>query len=146
MTGLKLEVFFLISQKCLIKLGTMVLFTNQNKMTVPVNYSVFYLTLQDRKQIVTLNQQVPSWVIANARVLQESILHPLFFVYNNDLTDDLSSNTKLFADDTYLFSVIDDVENSELNNDLYQINKWAFQWKVNFNQNPSKQIQEIFFL
>ena len=79
MTGLKLEVFFLISQKCLIKLGTMVLFTNQNKMTVPVNYSVFYLTLQDRKQIVTLNQQVPSWVIANARVLQESILHPLFF-------------------------------------------------------------------
>ena len=55
MTGLKLEVFFLISQKCLIKLGTMVLFTNQNKMTVPVNYSVFYLTLQDRKQIVTLN-------------------------------------------------------------------------------------------
>ena len=79
MTGLKLEVFFLISQKCLIKLGTMVLFTNQNKMTVPVNYSVFYLTLQDRKQIVTLNQQVPSWVIANARVLPESILHPLFF-------------------------------------------------------------------
>ena len=66
-------------------------------------------------------------------------------VYNNDLADDLASNTKLFAHDAYLFSVIDDVENSELNNDLYQINKWAFQWKVNFNQNPSKQIQEIFF-
>ena len=79
MAGLKLEVFFLISQKCLIKLDTMVLFTNQNKITIPVNYSVFYLTLQDRKQIVTLNQQVPSWVIANAIVLQESILHPLFF-------------------------------------------------------------------
>ena len=49
----------------------------------------------------------------------------------NNLADGLSSNEKLFADDTSLFSVIhdDDTSANELNNDLYQINKWAFQWK-----------------
>ena len=56
----------------------------------------------------------------------------LFFVYINDLADGLSSNAKLFAklfaDDTSLFSVINNVDMSanELNNDLYQINKWVF--------------------
>ena len=33
-------------------------------------------------------------------------------------------------------------ETNELNNDLYQINKWAFQWKMSFNPDPSKQAQE----
>ena len=71
----------------------------------------------------------------------------LFLIYINDLADGLSSNAKLFADDTSLFSVIHDVDASanELNNDLYQINKWAFQWKMSFNPDPSKQTQEIIF-
>ena len=71
----------------------------------------------------------------------------LFLVYINDLADGLSSNAKLFADDTSLFSVIHDVDTSanELNNGLYQINKWAFQWKMSFNPDPSKQAQEIIF-
>ena len=45
------------------------------------------------------------------------------------------------------FSVIHDVNTSanELNNDLYQINKWDFQWKMSFNPDPSKQAQEIIF-
>ena len=65
----------------------------------------------------------------------------------NDLADGLLSNAKLFADDTSLFSVIHDVGTSanELNNDLYQINKWAFQWKMSFNTDSSKQVQEIIF-
>ena len=70
-----------------------------------------------------------------------------FLIYINDLADGLSSNSKLLADDTSLFSVIHDVDTSanELNNDLYQINKWAFQWKMSFNPDPSKQTQEIIF-
>ena len=53
------------------------------------------------------------------------ILGPFFLVYINDLADGLSSNARLFADDTSLFSVIHDVDNftNELNNDLHQINK-----------------------
>ena len=71
----------------------------------------------------------------------------LFLVYISDLADSLSSNAKLFADDTSLFSVIDDVDTSanELNNDLYQINKWALQWKMSFNPDPSKEVQKIIF-
>ena len=71
----------------------------------------------------------------------------LFLIYINDLADGLSSNAKLFPDDTSLFSVVHDVDTSanELNNDLYQINKWAFQWKMNFNPDPSKQAHEIIF-
>ena len=104
--------------------------------------------LKDRKKSVILNGQFSSWTSINAGVPRGSILGPLLFlIYINDLTDGLSSNAKLFADDTPLFSVIHDVDASanELNNDLYQINKWAFQWKMSFNPDPSKQAQEIIF-
>ena len=40
---------------------------------------------------------------------QGTVLGPLFFlIYTNDLTDNLNSNVKLFADDTFLFSEISD--------------------------------------
>ena len=86
--------------------------------------------LKHRKQRVLLNEQVSSWTGVNVGVAQGSILGPLFFlVYINDLADGLSSNATLFADDTSLFLVIHDVDTStnELNNDLYQINKWTLQ-------------------
>ena len=57
--------------------------------------------LKDRKQRVTLNGQVTSWTGVHAGVPQGSILGPLLFlVYINDLANGLSSNAKLFADDT----------------------------------------------
>ena len=69
--------------------------------------------LKDRKQIVILSGQVSSWTGVNAGVPQGSILGPLLFlIYINDLADGLSSNAKLFADDTSLFSVVHDVDTS----------------------------------
>ena len=32
-----------------------------------------------------------------------------------------------------------------MNNDLNKIRNWAIQWKINFNTDPSKQVQEIIF-
>ena len=32
-----------------------------------------------------------------------------------------------------------------LNNDLKKIGEWAFQWKMNFNPDPTKQAQELIF-
>ena len=32
-----------------------------------------------------------------------------------------------------------------LNNDLLKINNWAYQWKMSFNPDPSKQAQEVIF-
>ena len=96
--------------------------------------------LRNRKQRVVLNGQTSSWADVNAGVPQGSILGPLFFlIYINDLADDLSSNAKLFADDTSLFSVIHNANTTakELNNDLVKINRWAYQWKMSFNPDPS---------
>ena len=58
-----------------------------------------------------------------------SILEPLFFlIYINDLPDGLSSNVKLFAYDTSLFSVVKNKEESasDITNDLDMISKWAY--------------------
>ena len=92
------------------------------------------------------------WALENhvhAGVLQGSILGPLLFlIYINDLSDNLTSNAKLCADNTSLFSVVHDVLNTsakELNNDLKKVNDWAFQWKMSFNPAPSKQAQEVNF-
>ena len=58
-------------------------------------------------QRVVLNGQIPSWTDVNAGVPQDFILSPLLFViYVNDLADGLSSNVKLFADNTSLLSVV----------------------------------------
>ena len=68
-------------------------------------------------------------------------------IFINVLFDNLIKNPKLFADDTYLFSVVQDITLSEknLNGDLKKINKWEFQWKMSFNPDPNKQSQEVIF-
>ena len=80
--------------------------------------------------------------------IKNCVLVPLLYlIYINDLSEALSMNAKLFADDTSLFSVIHDSQTSAnvLNKDLEMIYKWAFQWKMNFNPDPTKQAQEVIF-
>ena len=82
--------------------------------------------LSNRKQRVVLNGQHSSWADIKAGVSQGFILGPLLFlVYINDLTENLHSNPKLFADVTslFFFTVADAaLLNSHLNNDLSKIN------------------------
>ena len=60
--------------------------------------------LSFRKQRVVLNGQASPWVGIKAGVPQSSILRPLLFlIYINDLSDNLSTTAKLFADNTSLF-------------------------------------------
>ena len=69
--------------------------------------------LSDGKQRVVLNGQCSSWADIHACVPQEFILRPLLFlIYTNDLSNDIESNCKLFADDTSLFSVVHDIDAS----------------------------------
>ena len=101
-----------------------------------------------RKQQVVLNGKYSSWTNIEAGVRQSSLLGPLFFlIYINDLSDNLITNPKLFADDTSLFVIVHDpnATANDLNNDLAKINDWAYQWKLNFNPEPSKQAQEVLF-
>ena len=81
-------------------------------------------------------------------VPQGSVLGPLLFlVYINDLENNLKSNVKFFADDTMLYSVVKDplITAADLNHDLDTINKWAHQWKMEFNPDPTKQAKEVLF-
>ena len=97
---------------------------------------------------IVLNGQHSSWDNVNAGVPQGSILGPLLFlIYINDLSNNLSSNCKLFADDTSLFSVVNNIHTSAttLSEDLKAITKWAFQWKIIFNPDLSKKAQEVIF-
>ena len=102
--------------------------------------------LSNRKQRVVLNGKYSSWTNVETGIPQGSILGPLFFlIYINDLSDNLITNPKLFADDTSLFSIVHDpnATANDLNNDLAKINDWAYQWKMNFNPDPFKQAQEV---
>ena len=104
--------------------------------------------LSNRKQRVVLNGQTSNWADVNAGVPQGSVLGPLlFFIYINDLPEGIQSNVKLFADDTSIFSIVNDVNHScnELNADLLKINDWAFQWKMSFNPDPNKLATEVIF-
>ena len=95
-----------------------------------------------------LNYQCSSWEFINAGVPQGSILRPLhFLIYINDLTENLQSNPKLFADDSSLFTIIHDPNATakQFCEDLDKIMEWALQWKKCFNPDPSKQAEDIIF-
>ena len=78
-----------------------------------------------------LNGKNSNWSPVTAGVPQGSVLGPLFFlIYINDLVDDnVSSEAKLFADDTSLFTVVYDVDIAadKLNRDLDIISNCAQQ-------------------
>ena len=104
--------------------------------------------LSNRKQRVVLNGQCSSSMDVQAGVPLGSLLGPLLFlIYFNDLLDKLVSNPKLFADDTALFSTVTylNVTANQINNNLHNVSTWAYQCKINFNPDTSKQTQEVIF-
>ena len=68
-------------------------------------------------------------------------------MYINDLPDELITTPKLFADDTAIFSVVhcSNQTVNDLNHDLDKISDWAYKWKMEFNSDPSKPVQEMIF-
>ena len=102
--------------------------------------------LRNRKQRVVLNRETSNWENIYAGVPQGSILGPLLFlIYIIYLAENLSSNPKLFADGTSLFSVVRDLNISvnEINDDLKKVEVWVHQWKMSFNPDPLNQAQEV---
>ena len=111
-------------------------------------YNLLENSLSDSFQRVILNGQFSSWKPILAGVPQGSILGPLLFlIYINDLPNGLKSNAKVFGDDTSLFTLVKDKNKSTsiLNNNLLLISKWAYNWKMLFNPDPTKPAQEVIF-
>ena len=102
-------------------------------------YNLLEKYLSGRFQRVVLIRQTSSWRPVLAAVPKGSILGPLLFlVYIKDLPNDFNSKVKLFADDTSLFTIVKD-------NDLLEISKCAYNWKMLFNPDPNKLLQEVLF-
>ena len=102
--------------------------------------------MSDRKQRVLLNDQIVTLKNVNAGVLQGSILAPsLFLICIYYLSGDLFSKAKLFADNISIFTVADDINTfaKELNSDLKKVSSWAIQWKMSYNPDASKQVQNV---
>ena len=68
-------------------------------------------------------------------------------IYINDLPDGLTSICKIFADDTSLFSKVFNINESanDFNIDFEKISQWTYRWKMQFNPDPNKQANEVFF-
>jgi len=109
---------------------------------------LFQNYLNNRKQRVVLNGFSADYSTIESGVPQGSVLGPLLFlIYINDLERNIKSNVNFFADDTMLFSIVNDpvISANELNHDLKVINQWAYQWKMEFNPDPNKQATELLF-
>ena len=95
---------------------------------------------------MVLNGVDSEWENIYSGVPQGSVLGPsLFLIYINDVTDNIMSRMKLFADDSSIFVKVEDIEGAhhKLTSDLEQISAWAYQWKMHFNQDITKQAIEV---
>ncbi len=91
----------------------------------------------NKKQRVVLNGVSSDLKELTAGFPQGSVLGPLLFlIYINDICDDLSSDSFLFADDTSFFKVVNNniLQAAKISNeDLDKINAWTKKWLVYFN-------------
>ena len=104
--------------------------------------------LNNKCQRVVFDGQSSVWKSVTTGVPQVSVLGPLFFlIYINDLPLGLTTDVKLFEDGTSLFSVVNSasVSASSPNNNLVKMRDWAFNWKISFNPDPTKQVEEVVF-
>ena len=84
-----------------------------------------YLT--ERMQRVVINGYTSEFKLVEAGVPQGSILGPLLFlIYINDIVRELDCNVRLFADDTSLYSAVENPVTAAnlLNNNLGRVHSW----------------------
>ena len=98
--------------------------------------------LSNRQQRVFVDNHSFQWSSVSSGVPQGSILAPLLFlIYVNDISDNLSSPTKMFADDCTLFREIKCQDNCiELQNDLTTIYNWSQTWQIHLNTSKCKSL------
>ena len=107
-----------------------------------------HLLRSDRNQKVVLRRQSSNWSHIEDDVFQCFIIEEVvkLSIYN-DLTKDSTSAVNLFADDMSLFAVAHDPETIS----IYLSQEWtkmfqqAYQWKLLFYRETSKESQEIVF-
>ena len=100
--------------------------------------------LKDREQAVVVDGSRSSPIHVRSGVPQGSVLGPcLFLCYINDLPEMVSSDARLFADDTAIHRVIDSEEDQILlQKDLDALHEWEIKWDMSFH--PDKCFVLVF--
>ena len=96
-----------------------------------------------RKQKVLINGKESTIIEINAGVPQGSILGRLFFlIFINEIVTDMGCSIKLFADDTTVYFIIEDINTAaeNLNSDLNKVHTWSKKWLVNFNPQKTETL------
>ena len=88
--------------------------------------------LHDRRQTVVVNGNRSSFISVRSGVPQGSVLGPcLFLAYINDLPNNLTSRTRLFADDTTVYRIVtNSVDQDHLQQDLQCLAEWEENWEM----------------
>ena len=96
--------------------------------------------LKGRVQRVTVNGNYSNWNDVTSGVPQGSVLGPvLFVIFINDLPEATYSVAQMFADDTKLFNLIQNVsDHQRLQHDIDKLVNWANTWKMSFNSSKCK--------
>ena len=91
--------------------------------------------LTDRSQCVVVDGEESDWCPVVSGVPQGSVLGPaLFLLFINDIADKVTSNIRLFADDSVIYRCITSPEDQTiLHQDLLSVFSWAKTWGMSFN-------------
>ena len=105
-----------------------------------------------RQQRVVVNGVKLDWAPVVSGVLQGTVLGPLLFsLHINDITADIETEIRLFADDCVCYREINDKEDTlKLQRDIDRLGNWARKWgmrfqpvKCNIMQLTRKHLNEI---
>ena len=91
--------------------------------------------LSDQSQRVVLNGAQSSWIPVLSGVPQGTVLGPLLFLlYANDITENISSEIRFFADDCIFYRQIRTPGDcTSLQQDITRLYNWSLTWQIVFN-------------
>ena len=93
--------------------------------------------LTDRYQSVNVGSEKSQLSKVTSGIPQGSVLGPILFtIFINDLPDHISTQCKIFADDTKIYSP--SRNNNSIQKDLDELQKWSEKWQLPFNTNKCK--------
>ena len=122
----------------------MLVFTNLGQI-----FGLISSFLSNKRLRVVLDGKSSQEYPVNAGVPQGSIIGPkLFLLYINDLPDDVICNIAIYADDTTLYSKLDQASDlrkqlelaSELESNIRDTVDWGRKWLVDFNAGKTQLV------
>ena len=123
---------------------------NHRKLYIKLHYGIrctlldwFKDFLTGRTQQVVINGEMSSKAVIKSGVPQGTVLGPLLFlVYINDLHEKITSSLNLFADNSYMYRVINNAQdNRELQNDVDILSEWEKEWSMEFHLDKCKVLR-----